>query len=137
MFGSEPDDLLRYGLIPELVGRMPVMVALDELNEDDLVRILLEPRNALTKQYRKLFDLENVGLTFDPAALCAVAEKALKRGTGARGLRAILEMMMTDLMFDLPSRDDVREIVITRESVVDGKDPLILTEQPPLSQREA
>ena len=134
---AEPDDLLRYGLIPELVGRMPVMVALDELNEDDLIRILLEPRNALTKQYRKLFELENVGLTFDPAALSAVAEKALKRGTGARGLRAILEMMMTDLMFDLPSRDDVREIVITRESVVDGKDPLILTEQPPLSQREA
>jgi len=133
----EPDDLLRYGLIPELVGRMPVMVALDELNEDDLMRILLEPRNALTKQYRKLFDLENVGLTFDPAALRAVAEKALKRGTGARGLRAILEMMMTDLMFDLPSRDDVREIVITREAVMDGKDPLILTEQPPLSQREA
>ncbi len=133
----EPDDLLRYGLIPELVGRMPVMVALDELNEDDLVRILLEPRNALTKQYRKLFELENVGLTFDPAALRAVAEKALKRGTGARGLRAILEMMMTDLMFDLPSRDDVREIVITRDSVADGKDPLILTEQPPLSQREA
>jgi ATP-dependent Clp protease ATP-binding subunit ClpX len=134
---AEPDDLLRYGLIPELVGRMPVMVALDELNEDDLVRILLEPRNALTKQYRKLFELENVGLTFDPAALGAVAGKALKRGTGARGLRAILEMMMTDLMFDLPSRDDVREIVITRESVVDGKDPLILTEQPPLTQREA
>jgi ATP-dependent Clp protease ATP-binding subunit ClpX len=134
---AEPDDLLRYGLIPELVGRMPVMVALDELNEDDLVRILLEPRNALTKQYRKLFELENVGLTFDPAALRAVSGKALKRGTGARGLRAILEMMMTDLMFDLPSRDDVREIVITRESVVDGKDPLILTEQPPLTQREA
>ncbi|TFG53524.1 MAG: ATP-dependent Clp protease ATP-binding subunit ClpX [Gemmatimonadales bacterium] len=134
---AEPDDLLRYGLIPELVGRMPVMVALDELNEDDLMRILLEPRNALTKQYRKLFELENVGLTFDPAALRAVAEKALKRGSGARGLRAILEMMMTDLMFDLPSRDDVREIVITREAVVDGKDPLILTEQPPLSQLEA
>jgi ATP-dependent Clp protease ATP-binding subunit ClpX len=133
----EPDDLLRYGLIPELVGRMPVMVALNELNEDDLMRILLEPRNALTKQYRKLFELENVGLTFDPAALRAVAEKALKRGSGARGLRAILEMMMTDLMFDLPSRDDVREIVITREAVMDGKDPLILTEQPPLSQREA
>jgi len=133
----EPDDLLRYGLIPELVGRMPVMVALDELNEDDLMRILLEPRNALTKQYRKLFELENVGLTFDPAALRAVAEKALKRGSGARGLRAILEMMMTDLMFDLPSRDDVREIVITRDAVVDGKDPLILTEQPPLSQLEA
>ncbi len=133
----EPDDLLRYGLIPELVGRMPVMVALDELDEQDLVRILLEPRNALTKQYKKLFELESVGLTFDPAALQAVAEKALKRGTGARGLRAILETMMTDLMFDLPSRDDVREIIITREAIVDAKDPLILTEQPPLSQREA
>jgi ATP-dependent Clp protease ATP-binding subunit ClpX len=125
----EPDDLLRFGLIPELVGRLPVVVSLEALDEDALVKILLEPKNALTKQYRKLFELENVGLTFDPEALRAVAEKALKRGTGARGLRSILEALMTDLMFELPSRDDVREVVITKESVTDGKQPLVVTER--------
>ena len=125
----EPDDLLRFGLIPELVGRLPAVVPLQALDEEALVRILLEPRNALTKQYKKLFELESVGLTFDPEALRAVAEKALKRGTGARGLRSILETMMTDIMFDLPSRDDVREVVITRESVTEGTQPLIVTER--------
>ena len=125
----EPDDLLRFGLIPELVGRLPVVVSLEALEEDALVKILLEPKNALTKQYRKLFELESVGLTFDPEALRAVAEKALKRGTGARGLRSILEALMTDLMFELPSRDDVREVVITKESVTDGKQPLVVTER--------
>ncbi len=125
----EPDDLLRFGLIPELVGRLPVVVSLEALDEDALVKILLEPKNALTKQYRKLFELESVGLTFDPEALRAVAEKALKRGTGARGLRSILEALMTDLMFELPSRDDVREVVITKESVTDGKQPLVVTER--------
>src|SRR6186997_94773 len=125
----EPDDLLRFGLIPELVGRLPVTVALEALDEEALVRILIEPKNALTKQYRKLFEMENVGLTFDPEALRAVALKALKRGTGARGLRAILEHTMTDIMFDLPSRDDVREIVITRESVLENQPPLVVTER--------
>ncbi|HEX9726895.1 MAG TPA: ATP-dependent Clp protease ATP-binding subunit ClpX [Gemmatimonadales bacterium] len=131
----EPDDLLRYGLIPELVGRLPVMVALDSLDETALVRILLEPKNALTKQYHKLFDLENVGLTFDPEALQAVAHRAIKRGTGARGLRAILEDMMTDIMFDLPTRTDVREVVITKESVTEGRPPLIVAE--PARKKEA
>ena len=116
----EPDDLLRFGLIPELVGRLPVVVSLESLDEDALVRILVEPKNALTKQYKKLFELENVGLTFDPESLRAVAQKALKRGTGARGLRSILETMMTDIMFDLPTRDDVREVVITKESITEG-----------------
>jgi ATP-dependent Clp protease ATP-binding subunit ClpX len=125
----EPDDLLRFGLIPELVGRLPVTVALEALDQEALVRILIEPKNALTKQYKKLFEMENVGLTFDPDALRAVAEKALKRGTGARGLRAILEHTMTDIMFDLPSRDDVREVVITRESVIDNQAPLVVTER--------
>ena len=125
----EPDDLLRFGLIPELVGRLPAVVPLQALDEEALVRILLEPRNALTKQYKKLFELESVGLTFDPEGLRAVAQKALKRGTGARGLRSILETMMTDIMFDLPSRDDVREVVITRESVTEGTQPLIVTER--------
>ena len=125
----EPDDLLRYGLIPELVGRLPVVVSLEQLDEDALVQILLEPKNALTKQYKKLFQIENVGLTFEPDALRAIAQRAIKRNTGARGLRAILEAMMTDIMFELPARDDVREIVITKESVLNDRPPLLVTEQ--------
>jgi len=125
----EPDDLLRYGLIPELVGRLPVMVSLESLDEESLIKILLEPKNALTKQYKKLFELEQVGLTFDPEALKAVAQGAMKRGTGARGLRAILEESMTDIMFELPSRDDVREVVLTRECVTEGRPPLLVTER--------
>jgi ATP-dependent Clp protease ATP-binding subunit ClpX len=125
----EPDDLLRYGLIPELVGRLPVSVALDSLDADALVTILVEPKNALTKQYRKMFDLEDVGLTFEPEALRAVAERAIQRGAGARGLRAILEDVMTDVMFDLPSRTDVREVVITKECITDRRPPLIVTER--------
>ncbi len=125
----EPDDLLRYGIIPELVGRLPVMVALEALDEESLVRILVEPKNALSKQYKKLFDMESVGLTFDQEALRAIAKKALKRGTGARGLRAILETMMTDIMFDLPSRDDVREVIITPEAVNEAQQPLVITER--------
>jgi ATP-dependent Clp protease ATP-binding subunit ClpX len=125
----EPDDLLRFGLIPELVGRLPVVVSLEALDEEALIRILVEPKNALTKQYKKLFELEDVGLTFDPESLRAVAQRALKRGTGARGLRAILETMMTDIMFDLPNREDVREIVITKEAISEGTSPLIVTER--------
>ena len=121
----EPDDLLRYGLIPELVGRLPVCVALEALDEESLVRILKEPKNALTKQYTKLFDLEEVKITFDESALRAVAGKALKRGTGARGLRAILEEIMTDVMFDLPSRDDITEVKITESCVLNGTPPLL------------
>ena len=124
----EPDDLLRYGLIPELVGRLPVVVPLDALDEESLIRILVEPKNALSKQYQKLFELEDARLTIDKDALRAIAQKAIKRGTGARGLRAILEEMMTDIMFELPSRDDVREVVVTAESVRDGRQPLLVTE---------
>ncbi len=126
----EPDDLLRYGLIPELVGRLPVTVPLEQLDESSLIKILLEPKNALTKQYKKLFNLEGVGLTFDPEALRAVAERAVKRGTGARGLRAILEKTMTNIMFDLPTRDDVREVVITKECITEERPPLVVTERP-------
>src|SRR5207244_3987734 len=125
----EPDDLLRYGLIPELVGRLPVAVPLDALDEDALMRILIEPKNALSKQYQKLFELEDVRLTIEKDALKAIAQKAIKRGTGARGLRAILEEMMTDIMFDLPSRDDVREVAITAECVSEGRQPLLVTER--------
>jgi ATP-dependent Clp protease ATP-binding subunit ClpX len=121
----EPDDLLRFGLIPELVGRLPVAVALEALDEDALVRILKEPKNALTKQYAKLFELEEVKLTFEDSALRAISSKALKRGTGARGLRAILEELLTDVMFDLPTREDVEEVKVTESSVVNGTAPLL------------
>jgi ATP-dependent Clp protease ATP-binding subunit ClpX len=121
----EPDDLLRYGLIPELVGRLPVTVALEGLDEESLVRILKEPKNALTKQYAKLFGLEDVKITFDEAALAAIATKALKRGTGARGLRAILEEVLMEVMFDLPGRDDVVEVKVTESCITNGTQPLL------------
>ncbi len=121
----EPDDLLRYGLIPELVGRLPVTVALEGLDEPSLVRILKEPKNALTKQYVKLFGLEDVKITFDEGALTAIATKALKRGTGARGLRAILEETLMEVMFDLPSRDDVVEVRVTESCITNGTQPLL------------
>ena len=121
----EPDDLLRFGLIPELVGRLPVAVALEALDEDSLVRILKEPKNALTKQYAKLFELEEVKLTFEDTALRAIAGKALKRGTGARGLRAILEELLTEVMFDLPTREDVEEVKVTESSVLNRTAPLL------------
>jgi ATP-dependent Clp protease ATP-binding subunit ClpX len=121
----EPDDLLRYGLIPELVGRLPVTVALEGLDEDALVRILKEPKNALTKQYAKLFGLEDVKITFDEAALVAIATKALKRGTGARGLRAILEEVLMEVMFDLPGREDVVEVKVTESCITNGTQPLL------------
>ena len=126
----EPDDLLRYGLIPELIGRLPVEVSLEALDEESLMRILVEPKNALTKQYRKLFELEEVRLTFEQDALRAVAERALSRGAGARGLRAILEKVMTDIMFELPGRDDVTEVAITKECITEARPPLLVTERP-------
>ena len=126
IFGAiEPEDLLRFGLIPELVGRLPVAVPLEGLDEDALVQILKEPKNALTKQYKKLFELEGVELTFDDAALRAVARKAIQRGTGARGLRAILEELLLDTMFDLPGRDDVLEVRVTEATVTQKQRPLL------------
>jgi ATP-dependent Clp protease ATP-binding subunit ClpX len=121
----EPEDLLRYGLIPELVGRLPVCVPLEALDEDALVRILKEPKNALTKQYQKLFSLEDVKITFEESALRAVAQKALKRGTGARGLRAILEESLLDVMFDLPTREDVVEVKVTENCITNGAPPML------------
>ena len=121
----EPDDLLRFGLIPELVGRMPVAVPLDALDEPALVQILKEPKNALVKQYQRLFDIEDVRITFEESALRAVAQKALRRGTGARGLRAILEETLLETMFDLPGRDDIVEVKVTEASVTTGGPPLI------------
>ncbi len=123
---AEPEDLQRFGLIPELVGRLPVMVTLEELDEQALIRILKEPKNALIKQYKKMFELEGIGLTFDPEAIRAIASKALARGTGARGLRAVIENLMRDVMFDVPSRTDIREIVVTPEAVEKGIPPLLV-----------
>jgi ATP-dependent Clp protease ATP-binding subunit ClpX len=130
----EPDDLLRYGLIPELVGRLPVAVPLEALDEDALVRILREPKNALVKQYARLFGLEDVRFAIDDAALNAIAKKAIKRGTGARGLRAILEEILRDVMFDLPSRQDVVEVRVTESSVTNKTPPLL--ELAPHKQRK-
>jgi ATP-dependent Clp protease ATP-binding subunit ClpX len=132
----QPDDLLRFGLIPELVGRLPVTVTLDALDVDSLIRILQEPKNALLKQYGKMFDLEEVRLSFEPEAIRAIARRALDRGTGARGLRAVLEEQMRDVMFDVPSRHDVREVVITRECIENGIAPLLLL-RPESKKREA
>ncbi len=121
----EPDDLLRFGLIPELVGRLPVTVALDALDEESLTRILKEPKNALTKQYIRLFALDDVKITFEESALAAIARKALKRGTGARGLRAILEESLMEVMFDIPARDDVVEVRVTESCITNGTPPLL------------
>jgi len=128
---TEPEDLQRFGLIPELVGRLPVMVSLENLDEDALVRILTEPKNALLKQYEKMLELDGIGLTFDPEAIRAVARKALRRGTGARGLRAVIEEAMREVMFDAPSRDDIREIVVTPESIEQGITPLLVFHNEP------
>ncbi|MBC7894086.1 MAG: ATP-dependent Clp protease ATP-binding subunit ClpX, partial [Cytophagaceae bacterium] len=125
-FGEvEPDDLLRFGLIPELVGRMPVVVPLESLDEPSLMRILKEPKNALTKQYHKLFELEDVKITFEETALKAIATKALKRGTGARGLRAIMEEILLEVMYDLPSREDVVEVKVTEACITNGAPPML------------
>ncbi len=132
----EPEDLLGYGLIPELVGRLPVLVALHDLDEDALVEILQKPKNALIKQYTKMFELEGVGLTFDPEALRSIAKLTINRGTGARGLRAVLESIMLDVMFDLPGRIDVREVVVTKETVEESTQPLLILE-PEAERKEA
>jgi ATP-dependent Clp protease ATP-binding subunit ClpX len=124
-----PDDLLRYGLIPEFIGRLPMIVALDQLTLDDLVEILVAPKNALVKQYQRLFKMHHVDLQFTPAALHAVADKALLRKTGARALRAVLEEALLSTMYDLPDRPDVRRCVVTEETIVAGTLPLMLTER--------
>ncbi|MDQ3389527.1 MAG: ATP-dependent Clp protease ATP-binding subunit ClpX [Gemmatimonadota bacterium] len=133
----EPEDLLRFGLIPELVGRLPVTVTLDNLDEDALLRILTEPKNALVKQYQKIFQMDAVGITFDPGAVRAIARRALDRGTGARGLRAVIETIMREVMFDIPSREDVREVVITAECVSEGIPPLLVLAAEPKRKKEA
>ena len=132
----EPEDLQRFGLIPELVGRLPVTVALEDLDEEALVRILQEPKNALVRQYQKMFELEGIGLTFDPGALKEIAKRTFQRGTGARGLRAVMERIMRDVMFELPSRNDVREVVVTPECAT-GRIPPLLVLRPEAQRKEA
>jgi len=124
----ETEDLLRFGMIPEFVGRLPVHASLNELDEDALVLILTEPKNALIKQYQKLFEMENVHLKFTDGALSAIAAEAIQRDTGARGLRAILEEIMLDVMYDLPGRDNVKECIISEEVVERKKDPILVYE---------
>ena len=125
----QPEDLIKFGLIPEFLGRLPVVATLDELGEETLIRILSEPKNALVKQFKKLFELEGVNLRFTDSALSGVAKEALKRKSGARGLRAILETCMLDIMYEIPSVENVKECVISEDVVLNKEDPILLYEQ--------
>ncbi|KAI5912671.1 MAG: ATP-dependent Clp protease ATP-binding subunit ClpX [Proteobacteria bacterium] len=122
----EPEDLIKFGLIPELIGRLPVVATLQELDEDALIQILVEPKNALVKQYQKLFSMEGVELEIRPAALHAVARKAIKRKTGARGLRSILEAALLDIMYDLPTLEGVSKVVVDESTIQDSSKPLLI-----------
>jgi ATP-dependent Clp protease ATP-binding subunit ClpX len=122
----QPEDLLKFGLIPEMVGRLPVIATMEELVEEDLIRILKEPKNALTKQYQKLFEFDGINLSFTEGALKAIAGKALKRKSGARGLRSVMEEAMLDVMYDLPSKKGVQECVISEQVITQGEYPVIL-----------
>src|SRR5438309_3949013 len=122
----QPEDLLKFGMIPEFIGRLPVIATLEELDESALVRILREPKNALTRQYQKLFEMEGVHLRFTDGALSAIAREALKRKSGARGLRAIMENIMLDVMYDIPSQPNIKEVLISEEVVTNKEQPIIL-----------
>jgi ATP-dependent Clp protease ATP-binding subunit ClpX len=124
-----PEDLLKFGLIPEFVGRLPIMVTLDALDEEALVRILTEPRNALVKQYQKMLGLDSIELEFKDDAVAAVAREAMRRNTGARALRAIIEDIMLNVMYEMPTRTDVAKCVVTREVVENHEEPLLVTSQ--------
>ncbi|WP_175615945.1 ATP-dependent protease ATP-binding subunit ClpX [Piscibacillus halophilus] len=133
-----PEDLLRYGLIPEFIGRLPVIGSLEQLDEDALVEILTKPKNALVKQYQKLFEIDDVELEFEEEALREISNKAIERKTGARGLRSIIEGIMLDVMFDLPSRDDIEKCIITKDTVKldDGKPKLVMKDGSVIDQNE-
>jgi ATP-dependent Clp protease ATP-binding subunit ClpX len=120
---TQPDDLVRFGMIPEFIGRLPVVAVLDPLSEDALVDILVRPKNALVKQYQKLMSYENVNITFEDPALRAIAKEAIKRKTGARGLRAVMETAMLDLMYEIPSKGNVKEVIISEGVITQGKTP--------------
>ncbi len=126
---AQPEDLIKYGLIPELVGRIPVIATLEELDEEALIRILKEPKNAVIKQFQKLFEMDGIELTFTDGAIKAIAKKAIERKTGARGLRAILEEAMLDLMYDIPSLEGVTECIITEDVIEKGAEPILLYEE--------
>jgi ATP-dependent Clp protease ATP-binding subunit ClpX len=131
-----PEDLANYGLIPEFIGRLPVVSAVHQLSRDDLVRILKEPKNALVSQYKQFFDFDEIELVFAEDSLAAIAQKALERGAGARGLRSIIESALLDVMFELPSRDDVRKCVVTKETITKDLPPTLVTEAADVSDAE-
>ena len=122
----KPDDLMKFGLIPEFIGRIPVTVALDRLDSDALVRVLTEPKNAIIKQYQKILKMDDVDLKFEEDAIRAIADKAVEQNTGARGLRAIIEETMRQVMFDVPSEHDIRECIIKKECITEGKQPILI-----------
>lgn len=122
----QPEDLLHFGLIPEFVGRLPIIATLEELDEEALIRVLQEPKNALVKQYKKLFELEDVELKFTDDAIVEIAKEAILRKSGARGLRAIMENIMLDIMYDIPSRDSVKEVIISKETIINGDSPKVV-----------
>jgi ATP-dependent Clp protease ATP-binding subunit ClpX len=122
----QPEDLIKYGLIPEFVGRLPVLAALEELDEAALIRILTEPKNALVKQYQQLFNMDDIILEFEEDALVEVSKRAIERKTGARGLRSIIEEKMLDIMYEMPNRDDVEKCIITKDTITDGKEPTLV-----------
>ena len=132
-----PEDLLKFGMIPEFIGRLPVITSVDALDHEALMQILTEPKNALTRQYQKLFELDGVELEFTPDALTAVAEQAIKRGTGARGLRAIMEEVLLTVMFDTPSRKDIARVIITAESVTEAAPPTLVLRAEGDQQKDA
>ncbi|MBM4325238.1 MAG: ATP-dependent Clp protease ATP-binding subunit ClpX, partial [Deltaproteobacteria bacterium] len=125
----QPEDLLKFGLIPEFIGRLPVIATLSNLSLEALVDILKKPKNALVKQYQKLFDFENVKLRFTEGALTSIAKEAIKRQSGARGLRAIMENTMLDVMYELPSQPNIRECIISEEVVLNHESPILLYEK--------
>jgi ATP-dependent Clp protease ATP-binding subunit ClpX len=124
-----PEDLTKFGLIPEFVGRLPLIASVTKLDNEALVQILTEPRNALVKQYQKLFDLDGVELEFTDGAIISIADKALERGTGARGLRAIIEEVLLHVMYDVPSREDIAKVIVTREVVDDDVAPTLVARE--------
>ena len=131
-----PEDLIKFGLIPEFVGRLPIVVTLDQLDDAQLVRILTEPKNALVKQYSYLMDLDGVELTFEPEALRHIAKQAIERKSGARGLRAIIEGLLLDVMFDIPSRSDIRQVIITEKCVLGEEEPQLVLAEGTVSKKQ-
>jgi ATP-dependent Clp protease ATP-binding subunit ClpX len=125
----EPEDLIKYGIIPEFIGRMPVIAALDELDEPALIRILTEPKNALVRQYQKLLSFDNVRLKFTDGALSAVSKKAIQRKSGARGLRSILEEAMLEVMYEIPSQKGIKDCLVTEETILKKEKPILIYEK--------